>query len=682
MTIDTACSSSLSALHTAFQSLQTGESSVAIVGGSHLNLRPETSGSSYAFDERATSGFGRGEGTVCVVLKLLDAALKAGDPIRAIIRNSGVNQDGKTAGVTMPNGSAQAALMRSVYASAGLNPLETGYVEAHGTGTATGDPIEATALGEVFQRGPHQEPLILGSLKSNIGYLEGASGVASVLKCALMLERRFIPPNYDFQNPNSKIPFKKWNMKHVIMEETAPTNPHASVNGHSLSNGHAHQNGLDFEVDTPLQQRVYVFSANDRGSLEKQLSKITVYVKERPTFLYPALLDSLAFTLGQRRSILPWKAAFSAPTPDALFQNLADQAVIPTKSGGQPKIGFVFTGQGSQWATMGMELFYTYPVYALAIRKADNALLDLGASWSLILEMEKPKETSNIDRPYISQPACTALQIALVDLLRSWGITPHSIFGHSSGEIAAAYSAGILDFESCMALAYWRGVVSTTLSEDFKYVRGGMIAVGASQEMTQALIDDCARAKVVIACINSPFSMTVSGDEAAISEIQHLADKRQVWNRRLKIDVTYHSHHMVHVADKYRSLLGDVHPNSKAWHNSEFFSSLRGGLIDPSSLDTSYWVENLTSRVRFAEALQSLCEPGMGVDQKTSISSLRLGLTQHCRVQFDRCCKYQGIPHKRLITMPLLCAMKTASQLCSVWQLVCSCKDAVRTWEL
>lgn len=170
-------------------------------------------GRSYAFDERATSGFGRGEGTVCIILKPLDAALKAGDTIRAIVRNTGTNQDGKTAGVTLPNGSAQAALIRSVYTSAKLNPLETSYVEAHGTGTATGDPIEATALGEVFQRRPHQSPLIVGSLKSNIGHLEGASGVASVLKTALMLERKFIAPNFDFQKPNSRIPFKKWNMK-------------------------------------------------------------------------------------------------------------------------------------------------------------------------------------------------------------------------------------------------------------------------------------------------------------------------------------------------------------------------------------------------------------------------------------------------------------------------------------
>ena len=170
-------------------------------------------GKSYAFDERATSGFGRGEGTSCVVLKPLDAALRDGDPIRAIIRNTGCNQDGKTASITMPNGEAQKVLMRSVYEAAGLNPMETAYVEAHGTGTATGDPIEASALGEIFGRRSDQRPIVIGSLKSNIGHLEGTSGIASVIKTALMLERKFLLPNCDFQKSNPKIPFHEWNMK-------------------------------------------------------------------------------------------------------------------------------------------------------------------------------------------------------------------------------------------------------------------------------------------------------------------------------------------------------------------------------------------------------------------------------------------------------------------------------------
>ena len=181
-------------------------------------------GKSYAFDERATSGFGRGEGTSCIVLKPLEAALRDGDPVRAIVRNSGCNQDGKTAGITMPNGGAQESLIRSVYEAAGLDPKETAYVEAHGTGTATGDPIEAAALGEVFGRRSDQRPIIIGSLKSNIGHLEGTSGIASVIKTALMLERRFLIPNCDLGKLNPRIPFDKWNMKvfHAIFVSCTP----------------------------------------------------------------------------------------------------------------------------------------------------------------------------------------------------------------------------------------------------------------------------------------------------------------------------------------------------------------------------------------------------------------------------------------------------------------------------
>ena len=170
-------------------------------------------GRCYSFDDRAISGFGRGEGSACIILKPLEAALRDGDPIRSVIRNSGINQDGKTAGITMPNGEAQASLIQSVYRAAGLDPLETDYVEAHGTGTATGDPIEAAALGTVFGRDPRQSPVVVGSIKSNIGHLEAVSGVASVIKTALMLERRFYAPSCDLQTLNHKIPFRQMNLQ-------------------------------------------------------------------------------------------------------------------------------------------------------------------------------------------------------------------------------------------------------------------------------------------------------------------------------------------------------------------------------------------------------------------------------------------------------------------------------------
>lgn len=254
---------------------------------------------------------------------------------------------------------------------------------------------------------------------------------------------------------------------------------------------------------------------------------------------------------------------------------------------------------------MGKSLYRTYPAYALTVRKADQILIKLGASWSLIDELEKSQETSIVNSAHISQPACTALQIALVDLLSSWAIRPLSVTGHSSGEIAAAYAAGILSLEVCMAIAYYRGVVAKTLKEDFMDITGGMLAVGADQQDTQALIDASSHGQAIIACINSPNSMTVSGDVDQISQIQRVADNRSIWNRRLKVDVAYHSHHMSYVADKYKLLLGKVEPSLQT--TVEFHSSLKGARVVPSMLTATYWVENLTSPVLFSQAIQSLC---------------------------------------------------------------------------
>lgn len=396
---------------------------------------------------------------------------------------------------------------------------------------------------------------------------------------------------------------------HIIMEEALSKNDIRAMPGDARVSLLNSSKSVTVAMEPVTKPYLFLISANDRESLAKSIALIAEYLYERPVFLYRDLLRSLAFTLGQRRTLLPWKAAIQAAGQDDLIQKLKDVALTPTRSVEQPKIGFVFTGQGSQWARMGTQLYHSYPSYASSIQTIDQILTNLGASWSLIAELEKPKEKSLIDSPSISQPACTALQIALVDLLFSWGITPHSVVGHSSGEIAAAYAAGILGMEPCIAIAYYRGLVATALIGKPNGMSGGMLAVGASQEDTQALIDakmdaigDC-----TIACINSPNSITIAGDAARLSQVSALADAGSIWNRRLKVEVAYHSHHMSGVVDQYVSLLGEVKPIRDA--RIEFHSSLRGHKVDPGALDTSYWIGNLTSPVRFFEAFTSLCEP-------------------------------------------------------------------------
>ena len=392
---------------------------------------------------------------------------------------------------------------------------------------------------------------------------------------------------------------------HVIMEEALDRPDGVLSEFNSILGSMSNTNAMEI-VTTRLLHYVYMFSANDRESLQRQIFLVAQYVKERPITLYPHLLRYLAYTLGQRRSSHAWRVAVSASTQDGLIQALKDVALSPIKATEQPTVGFLFTGQGAQWPTMGMSLYLTYSTYARSLDKASEILSKLGASWSLLDEIKKDDDSSMISKPHISQPACTAVQIALVDLFSSWGIKPASVCGHSSGEIAAAYAAGILGFESCIAIAYYRGVVSMTLTTDLGKGAGGMLAVGASQHETQDLIDATPDAGVRVACVNSPSSTTVSGDIKGISLIQELADKKSIWNRRLQVDVAYHSHHMDLVSGKYEELLGEIHPTPCA--SVDFFSSLKGCKVDPTSLTTSYWVENLKSPVLFSPAATELCE--------------------------------------------------------------------------
>ena len=401
------------------------------------------------------------------------------------------------------------------------------------------------------------------------------------------------------------VPDANRHQAHVIMEE-AIDRPDGVLSEFSSKLGNLNNTSAMKLATTRLVHFVYLFSANDPNALQRQISLVASYVKERPITLYPQLLTSLAYTLGQRRSSLAWRIAVPASTQEGLIKSLKDVALTPMKAMEQPTIGYVFTGQGAQWPTMGMCLYLTSSTYARSLDRASKFLSKLGASWSLVEEIEKDQNYSIITKPHLSQPACTAVQMALVDLFSSWGIKPASVCGHSSGEIAAAYAAGILDFESCIAIAYYRGVVSILLAENLGNGAGGMLAIGASQQETQDLIDAAADAGVRVACVNSPSSTTISGDIEGISLMQDLADKKSIWNRRLHVDVAYHSQHMELVSRRYGEHLGELHPNASV--AVDFFSSLRGCKVDPKSLTNSYWVENLKSPVLFCSAMGESCK--------------------------------------------------------------------------
>jgi acyl transferase domain-containing protein/NADPH:quinone reductase-like Zn-dependent oxidoreductase len=576
-------------------------------------------GRSFSFDARGT-GYGRGEGCGMILLKPLDQAVKDNDCIRAVIAASGVNQDGHTPGITMPNGESQESLVRAIYQKAGLNPSQTGYVEAHGTGTRVGDPIEVTALHNVFNEGrTPRNPLYLGSVKSNIGHLESASGILAVIKTAVMLDRGFLLPNYDFKVGNHKIPFTEWGLKVPVRQLPWPRGKRfASINNFGFGGTNAHvvmerapvqtskDNGTVPVKEDPAK-KVFVLSAADKATCQTLLTNLVVYLEQRPEMFQRDLMSNVAYTLGQRRSLLPWRVAVPATESFQLIETISKGTIQPVKETGSPRIGFVCTGQGAQWWAMGRELYGRYPVFKDTIDNASAILAGLDAPYDLVNELSLDEHTTRVNQAHISQPACTAIQLALIELLRAWGILPVAVIGHSSGEIAAAYAAGILSIDSAMLIAYHRGRLIPVLKAKFPELQGTMMAVGCGKEEIGPLIQQLRQKEARIACYNSPQSLTISGDTPAINELSQVLEENQIFNRKLVIETAYHSHHMELIADEYHASI--QHLPQPEQSRARFFSSLSGKEASYSELDASYWVRNLTNPVKFAQACANLVAP-------------------------------------------------------------------------
>ncbi|KAG8158497.1 hypothetical protein KVR01_011619 [Diaporthe batatas] len=582
-----------------------------------------------------------------------------GSLAEAVIHGSGVNQDGKTPGITMPNGTAQERLINKVYRDAGISPGDCGFVECHGTGTKVGDPIEATAIHNALGQGrTARDPLYIGSVKSNIGHLEAASGIAAVIKAVMMLERGFLLPNHDFKEPNEKIPWKEWNLKVLKRQQPWPkSKKYISVNNFGFGGTNAHvvlgkapsihkpqppkpnqeppqqetQSMLRLFTTTrtpktdvvqpvnPSNTKLFVMSASDKASLLSVMKRMVVYLEQRPEIFQKDLMENFAYTLGQRRSLLQWRAAIATDSSFDLIESINSDKVIPCKqSAEKPRLGFIFTGQGAQWHAMGRELYHQYPVYATAINRANECLRQLRSDWSLSHELlERDAKNTKVGEAHISQPSCTAVQLALVDLLRSWNIEPVAVVGHSSGEIGAAYAAGLLSFESAMAVAYHRGRLVPVMKKRHSGLNGAMTAVGGSPAAIQPLIDDLAgnvdvEGKVSVACYNSPSSLTISGDSTALTAFEDELKSQypDMFCRRLQVDTAYHCHHMDTIADEYRdSIVRKMEQGSQDNSNepAQFFSSLHGHRVDGlECAHAEYWVHNLTNPVRFSEALDHM----------------------------------------------------------------------------
>ncbi|KAM7198885.1 putative polyketide synthase [Naviculisporaceae sp. PSN 640] len=644
-TVDTACSSSMHAVHLAVQSIRSGESEQAIVGASHLITQPDVwvsmaklrlfsdAGKTHAFDHRAKSGYARGEGAGCLVLKPLAQAEKDNDHIYSVIHHSGISHNGRTVGIVAPSPEEQEQLLRDVFAQAKIDPRDVGFFEAHGTGTKKGDPIEATAIYKAV--GSHftkEEPLYIGSSKPSVGHLECASGIVSVIKAVLMLYYGFILPNADFEAPNEAIPFDEWNMKVATSQRPWPSKrKFVCVNNFGFSGSNstcvlrappANRRIELAESGAYAPQRLFVLSGNDETALRASMSKLGIWLEQHAELYQTTMPRNLSYTLCQRRSHLPWRIAIVDNMCSGLAGGMNSHDVVPMRaSNDSPKLAFVFTGQGAQWWGMGRELLQSHPVFNDAIDRADATLRSIGADFSIREELCRDKKTTRVGQAHISQPICSAVQLALVDLLTAFGIRPSAVTGHSSGEIGAAYAAGALTFEGAMAAAYYRGQVIVELKKTHPDLKGSMMAVGAGADDLEPMLKEMNsqnKAQVVVACENSPSSTTLSGDEEAVDRVAKVFAEQGVFNRKLFVDVAYHSPHMKLIAESYINQVSHIKaPTTMGESRVEFYSSLKGKKIDLSELTPDYWVDNLTQAVRFSTSLQELvkgCKPDILVE--------------------------------------------------------------------
>ncbi|RYP80178.1 hypothetical protein DL769_002591 [Monosporascus sp. CRB-8-3] len=659
-TLDTGCSGGLVALHQACQTLRADEATVALAGASQLLLSPDQSvamseltnkdGRSYTFDDRG-AGYARGEGLGVLVLKRLDRAMADGDYIHAVVVESGVGHDGKTSGIFLPNGDAQEALARSVYAKAGLDPRETLFVESHGTGTVAGDNAEVGSIARVFGReAGRTSDLPIGSIKTNIGHLEAASGVASAIKAIMVLKKNQIPPQLNFTNPKPSLRLQERGLRvpleltsltprghtgprrvsvnsfgyggtnaHAIIEaydpEPLPAHGHVNGNGQQVNdsghkaNGNAHQlNGRDHDSDHGAEAKLIVLSANSESSLTRLVSNLRQWLASDQS--QSVSFADLAYTLNIRRSKLPWRCSVVSSNLQELGEALGDAKLRMVKSARDVALAFVFTGQGAQWFAMGRELLtgFESQVFASSIALSNQTIKDLGCEWDLVEELSRDEQSSRLGEARFAQPITTAVQIALVDLLATtYGIRPQAVCGHSSGEIAAAYAAGALTKAAAMRVAYMRGICSAK-AKALNATPGGMLAVGEGEDAINKRIKQLGggNGKATVACVNSPESTTVSGDVAALLELQAALGAASVFNRRLKVDSAYHSHRMEVIAPEYLSSLeGLTHGTPR--EDVTFYSSVTGAR-KRSGFGPPYWVSNLVSQVKFSGASQLVAQ--------------------------------------------------------------------------
>lgn len=629
LSVDTACSSSMVGVHLACRSIWDGETDLAVAGGVNLIFKPEWTiatskggflspdGRCKAFDIKA-NGYVRSEGIGAILLKPLSRALQEGNRVYAVIRETAANQDGRTNGITVPSKQAQKTLMEEVYRKAGISPTAVKYVEAHGTGTPTGDPIETGAIGAVFsaERTP-ENPCLIGSVKSNIGHLEAASGMAGIMKAALSLHHEKIPPNIHFETPNPNIRFDEWKLRVVTETEPFPpagapryigvnsfgfggTNVHVALEGAESYPGVSHapppDNGL---LLLPI-------SAKSEAALKKSAEELKSFLGESGASLY-----DIAYNAALRREHHPCRAGLVASSREGLVELLdaflADEKLANLFAGDsvgetQGKTAFVFSGMGPQWWAMGRQLLGSEPVFRAKIEECD-ALLSRHADWSLLEELSAPEEKSRIDETHIAQPGIFSIQVALAALLASWGIEPEAIVGHSAGEVAAAHVSGALSLEDAVLVIYHRSRLQHRTEG-----QGRILAAGISPQAAEKYLKG-RETEISLGAVNSPNSIALAGDEAVLDAITAELAEQKIAAKKLYGKVPYHSPKMDPLKDELIASLAELRPRPTT---VPLYSTVAGGLCDGTRLAAPYWFDNIRNTVQFASAIDAMIRDGAG----------------------------------------------------------------------
>jgi len=650
--IDTACSSSLVAIHLACCSLQNGESTLALAGGVNLILSPAITinftkagamapdGRCKAFDARA-NGYVRSEGAGLVVLKPLSSALADGDPIYAVIRGSALNQDGRSNGLMAPNPLAQEDVLREAYRRAGVSPGQVQYVEAHGTGTFLGDPIEAKALGTVLAMDrPPEQPCALGSVKTNLGHLEAAAGVAGLIKVALALNHLEIPPSLHFLEPNPHIPFDELSLR--VQTTLGPWPAHsgpalAGVSSFGFGGTNAHvvleeapQSDLGMQ-NTDRQPRdlesAHLLPLSAR-SPEALHALARAYQNSLAAPESTMSLHDICYSASVRRNHHDYRLAVTGQSLEQLSDALdafSRREARPGMSSGaktsgrRRKLVFVFPGQGSQWFGMGQKLLQQEAVFREVVERCDRAMQPYG-DWSLLAELTATDAAqSRLNEIDIIQPALFAIQVALAGLWRSWGIEPQAVVGHSMGEVAAAYVAGALSLDDAARVICRRShLVKRTIGQ------GVMAAVELSMEAARRVVAGY-EDRVSIAVSNGPTSTVLSGDPAALEAIVDQLQRQDTFCRMVKVDFASHSPQMDPLRAELLQALEGLEPRPASL---PIYSTVTGTVSDGLELEALYWARNLREPVLFSTAVQQLLEDGHDIFLEISAHPILLSSIQ------------------------------------------------------